>query len=61
MKTSEILKDIPHSYVSSFDELCREINKLPEISIKDLRDNYVKTYEKYHENDVLDDILPLIQ
>lgn len=60
-ETSEILKDIPNSYFSSFDELCSKINNLPEISIKDLRDNYVKTYEKYNENDILDDILPLIR
>ena len=60
-ETNEILKDIPNSYFDSFDELCEEINKLPEISIENLRDNYLKIYEKYSDNDVLEDFLPLIK
>ena len=59
-ETNEILKDIPHSYVSSFEELCKKINKLPEISIRDLRNNYLKVYEKYSNNNIADDFLTLI-
>ena len=60
-ETVRIMEDIPNSYFESFDELCSEIYKLPEISIKDLRDNYLKIYEKYSNSTIADEFLSMLK
>ena len=60
-EANEILGDIPNSFIESFDELCEEIYKLPDLSLRELRENHEKIYEKSLKGDIGEEFLEMIK
>ena len=58
--TCELMKDIPNSYIESLDKLTEDINNISDISLKDLRENYITLYNKHYGPEIAEDLLDLI-
>lgn len=57
----EVLKDISNSYYENFDELTCMIDALPNVSTKELKDNYTNIYKKYSREKIADELEKIIE
>lgn len=58
--SKEVLKDIPNSYFETFEELTNGILNIHNITIKELKENYIKIYNKYSRESVAESFLKLL-
>lgn len=57
----EVLADIPNSYINSYAELVDSIRKLPQITKKELIENYSKMEKKYSRDETSKDFVNLLK
>lgn len=57
----EVLADIPNSYINSYQELAESIKKLPQVSRKELVENYEKMEKKYSRKETSKEFVDLLK
>jgi CDP-glycerol glycerophosphotransferase (TagB/SpsB family) len=59
--SKEVLKEIPDSFIESYEELVSKINKLDSVTKKDLEKNYDIIMKKYSRGVVSDNFIKLLE
>ena len=58
--SSEVMKDIPNSFIESYEWLVDQINNLPNISVEELQNNYDTIYDKYSQEALCNKFISLL-
>ena len=59
-KSEEIFEDIPDTFIESYDALCKQINNLDKISLRELSDYFNIVASKFNDGKIEDDIIDYI-
>lgn len=60
-RTSKIFEGIPDTFIESYEWLCNQINKLHELSLKDLDEYYWTVRDKHLEKEISDKLIDYLE